>query len=196
MALIHTLVEGLMDEAAANRLIKEAGHTPGTCYGKRGFTYIKNKVRGFNNASVSSNYLVLVDHMDTGLTCPSEVVSRWVPHRRENLLFRVVVRELESWLLADRENLASFLAINTTKIPSNPEQLNDPKLALINLARSSRSKSIREALVPETGSTAQVGKLYNSEMVRFIREDWSITNARHISESLNKCYMHLEEITG
>jgi hypothetical protein len=183
-----------MDEAAASRLIKSTGHTPGTCYGKKGFTYIQEKVRGFNQTSVNTNYLVLVDFMDTGLACPADVVAQWVPHRQPGLIFRVVVRELESWLFADSENLASFLRVSATKIPSDPEQLTDPKLTLVNIARSSRSKSIREALVPEAGSKARVGKLYTSEMTQFIERDWNVENACMNSKSLSKCCKLLEEI--
>jgi hypothetical protein len=195
MAIINTLVEGLMDEAAANSIIKMAGHTPGTCFGKKGYTKIQAKVRGFNQTSVGAIYLVLIDFMDTGLDCPAEVVSQWVPYRQPNLLFRIVVRELESWLLADKENLADFLNVGVTKIPTDPERLKDPKLTLVNLARSSRSRSIREALVPDPGSaTAKEGRLYTSEMIRFIQERWDIANARGNSESLNKCCIRLEEM--
>jgi Domain of unknown function (DUF4276) len=195
MAIIHTLVEGLMDEAAANSLIKMAGHTPGTCFGKKGYTKIQSKVESFNQTSVGAIYLVLVDFMDTGLPCPAEVVSERVPHRRPNLLFRIVVRELESWLLADKENLADFLNVSVAKIPTDPERLKDPKLTLVNLARSSRSKSIREALVPDPGSvTAKEGRLYTSEMIRLIQERWDIATARGNSESLNKCCNRLEEM--
>jgi hypothetical protein len=184
-----------MDEAAANCLIKTAGHTPGACYGKKGYTKIQSKVQGFNKTSIGAIHLVLVDFMDTGLDCPAEVVSQWVPYRQPTLLFRIVVRELESWLLADKENLADFLNISAAKIPTNPERLKDPKLTLVNLARSSRSKSIREALVPDPGSaTAKEGRLYTSEMVRFIQERWDIANARGNSESLNKCCIRLEEM--
>ena len=189
------LVEGLMDEAAANCLIKTAGHTPGTCFGKKGYTKIQSKVRGFNKTSIGAIYLVLVDFMDTGLGCPAEVVLQWVPYRQSNLLFRIVVRELESWLLADKENLADFLNISAAKIPADPELLKDPKLTLVNLARSSRSRSIREALVPDSGSTtAKEGRLYTSEMIRFIQQRWDIANARCNSESLDKCCSRLEEI--
>lgn len=194
MAIINTLVEGRLDEAVANRLITAAGHMPGTCYGKKGFPYIQDKVRGFNQAATSGIYLVLVDFMDTKLDCPAEVIAHWVPYRQPNLLFRLVVRELESWLLADKEHLAYFLKISPSKVPANPEQLPDPKLALVNLARASRSKGIREALVPEPGSTAREGKLYNSEMNRFIEDHWDITRARKNAESLNKCCSRLEAI--
>jgi hypothetical protein len=98
--------------------------------------------------------------------------------------------------LMNKENLADFLNVSVAKIPTDPERLNNPKLTLVNLARSSRSKSIREALVPDPGSvTAKEGRLYTSEMIRFIQERWDIAIARGNSESLNRCCNRLEEMT-
>ncbi len=159
MALINPLVEGYTDEAAALKLIRATGHTAGICYGKRGCGYIKTKIQRFNRASRSSRYLTLVDLMDTECSCPPEVLARWLPRLAPNMLFQVVVRELESWLLADRENIAHFLGVGLVRIPSNPEEILDPKLKLVNIARSSRSARVRRSLVPDSGSTAQVGKL-------------------------------------
>ena len=90
-------------------------------------------------------YLTLVDFMDTGHSCPPDVVAQWLPRAEPGMLFRVVVRELESWLLADRENFADFLGISITKPPDQPEQINDPKQQLVNLARCSRKSQIRSA---------------------------------------------------
>ena len=72
---------------------------------------------------------------------------------------------------------------------------NDPKQKLVNIARKSRSKSIRDALVPEQNSTAQVGKLYSFEIKRFVRDFWSINTARVNSKSLDKCLIRLSEIS-
>lgn len=200
MAIIHPLVEGNLDEAVAFKIIKATGHTSGTCYGRKGIGYIKNKIQGFNQTARSIYYLTLVDFMDTQvinprLSCPPEVVTSWLPHRQPKMIFRVIVREIESWLLADRSNLAKFLKVNAGKIPANPEQVPDPKLKLINLARRSRSSQIRSALVPETGSTAQVGRLYDSEMKIFINTLWDIGKARSHAPSLDKCLKRLESLT-
>lgn len=192
MALIHTIVEGLMDEAMASRIVIESGHTLGTCYGRKGFSYIRDKINGFNKSAMSINYLALVDFMDTGLPCPGAVVTGWLPHRQPRMLFRVVVRELESWLLADREGMAEFLQISLTKLPLYPEILEDPKLTLVNLARTSRLKRVREALVPEPGSTAAVGRLYTSEIIQFINQRWDIASARQCAPSLERCCDRLQ----
>lgn len=191
MAIVHSLVEGDLDEAVAIRIIQDSGHTHGVCYGKAGFGYIKKKVQGFNQAVHAIPYLTLVDFMDTKLSCPAEVITQWLPHRSPNMLFRVVVPELESWLLADRVNLAKFLHISSNLLPQAPEQMPDPKLALINLARRSLSARVRSSLVPDAKSTAQVGKLYTSEMKKFINDDWDVQAARGIASSLDKCLLRL-----
>ena len=184
-----------MDEAAAIRIIEATGHTHGTCFGKKGCSYIEKNIHKFNLTAHDIHYMALVDFMDTKLSCPPEVISNWLPYKRSKMLFRVVVRELESWLLADRSNLAKFLKINIAMLPFNPEQIADPKLSLVNLARKSKSARIREALVPIIGSTAQVGKLYVSEMKIFINELWDIESARKTARSLDKALISLERLS-
>ncbi len=196
MTIINTLVEGLLDEAVAARLIIATGHQPGVSYGKKGFTHIKEKIQGFNQTAKTIYYLTLVDLMDTRLPCPPEVIKAWIPHRQPKMIFRVVEREIESWLLADHQGIAKFLQVNLNQIPSDPERLPDPKQALVNLARKSKSKKLREALIPNSNSTAREGKLYNSEMLNFINSFWNIEQARINSQSLDKCVRRLKSITG
>ena len=192
MPIIHTLVEGDLDEAAAVKLVMATRHTPGVCYGKHGWGYIRSKIQGFNQAARALHCLALVDFMDTGLDCAPEVVTQWLPHRRPRMLFRVVVRELESWLMADRGNLADFLRVDIALLPVAPEQLADRKRELVNIARHSRYRSVRSALVPDPESTAQVGKLYVSEMKQFIDERWDLQVARASAPSLDRCLTTLE----
>ena len=194
MTIINTLVEGLLDEAVAARLIAATGHQPGVSYGKKGFTHIKEKVRGFNQTAKTIYYLTLVDLMDTRLSCSPEVIKAWIPHRQPKMVFRVVEREIESWLLADRQGIARFFHVNLKDVPSDPEHLPDPKQAVVNLARKSKSKKIREALIPDPGSTAREGRLYNSEMLNFINSLWDIEQARLHARSLDKCVKRLEAI--
>jgi hypothetical protein len=194
MAIINTLVEGDLDEAAALKLILTTKHEAGVCYGKRGCGYIKNKIKGFNQAAATLHCLTLVDLMDTDISCSVDLIDQWLPHRNDKMIFRVVVRELESWFIADDENLATFLGIDRTLVPLNPEELKDPKRELVKLASRSRIKQLRSALVPEAGSTAQVGKLYNSEMKRFINSYWDLEVARKTAPSLDRCLRALEAL--
>ena len=192
--IIYALVEGVTDETMAHRLALTTGHEVGVCYGKKGSSWIKKNVGAFNKLAGSMPVLTLLDFMDTNFACPPEILEQWLPHRHPRMMFRVVVRELESWLLADREGMAGFLGVPLEKIPLAPETVSDPKRTLVNLARRSRYSSIRSALVPQQGSTAQVGRAYVTEINRFIFDLWSPERARNISPSLDRCLQRLAEI--
>jgi hypothetical protein len=194
MAVINYLVEGEIDEVVAVHIITKLGHEVGAGFGKKGSSYIKHKIGKFNLTAKNICYLTLIDFMDTGCECPAEVIIKWLPNRNDLMLFRVVVKEIESWLLADRKNIAKFLNVNIERIPLDPEAELDPKRQLVNIARGSRSSKIRLALVPGQNSTAQVGKLYTSEIKKFVNEFWDINTARENSPSLDKCLLRLQEI--
>jgi hypothetical protein len=192
--IIDALVEGITDEAAARKIVQETGHEFGVCYGKRGCGYIKGKVRLFNKSMSNRPMLTLVDFMDTDAACTPEVLSAWIPNRHVNMLFRVVVCEIESWLLADRTNFSKFIGVSQDRLSTAPEALDDPKRAVVNLAKKSRNRHIRQAIVPSKDSSAQVGSLYASEMIRFIGEHWDLQAARQYSPSLDKCMKRLEQL--
>ncbi len=194
MTALIVVVEGLLDEAVADCLLLATGHTKTNCLGKRGWTYIRNHVAQYNASASVMPFLTLVDLMDTGFTCPGEVCANWLPERKTDMLLRVVVREIESWLLADYAGIAAFLTIPVSFVPADPEKIADPKRELIALARRSKKRTVREALVPLQGSTAQEGPLYTSEMIRFARNQWNIESAREKSRSLDRCLLRLAEL--
>jgi hypothetical protein len=105
------------------------------------------------------------------------------------MCFRVAVRQVESWLLADRERLAKFLAVSTAKIPPVPEAINNPKNTVIELARQSRRREIREDMVPRPGSARAVGPAYTARLIEFViggERGWRPDVAARHSESLNR----------
>lgn len=192
--IIDILVEGLLDQAVARRLIDHAGHQVDTTFGMSGVSYLRQKAAGFNvRAWYGNPILMLVDFADTGLDCPPAVSSTWLPDRGPGFLLRVVVNEIESWLLADHLGIAGLLGISREVIPDDPERLNDPKQTLVNLARRSRRKSA-QALVPQPGISASVGAGYVGEMQTFVAERWNIEAARQRASSLERCLLRLGEL--
>jgi len=193
--VIDRLVEGLLDELVSQRLIRHTNHQVGTVYGKKGIAYIRQKVNGFNVKAQHGNPLsLLVDFMDTRLNCPPEVLHMWLPDRSSRLLFRVVVNEIESWLLADTDGIAETLGVRTALIPKQVETLVNPKRTVVNLARNARFRHIREALVPKQGSSASVGAGYNDVMGEFVLKRWNITAARRNANSLERCLIRLADL--
>ncbi len=160
----------------------------------RGWVYLKKNIAGFNKASKGMPYLVLTD-LDNRECAPS-MIQEWLPvTRNHNLIFRIAVREVESWILADRKGFAKFLGIAQKRIPENPDDLIDPKAELIHLARASRKRDLMKDLVPREGSTARQGPAYNERLVSFVRESWNPEAARLTSPSLERALRSLETFT-
>lgn len=142
--VVTAAVEGLTDEAVAERLINHAGGKLGNVHGRRGKGFLRRQIDGYGQAARRSPWLVLVA-LDMDAECPVGLVRIWLEKPGNTFLcFRVAVREVESWLLADRETLAAYLHVRSGRIPSNPERLEDPKRVVIDVASRSTSRAIRE----------------------------------------------------
>jgi hypothetical protein len=111
-----------------------------TTIGMRGRGYLKAKARELNRVAQSESVFVLID-LDSRNPCPAELVRTWLHGTTQaNMLFRVAVMEVESWVLADRPNCSNFLGVATKLIPADADTIDDPKKFLVNLARRSREK--------------------------------------------------------
>jgi len=154
---------------------------------------IKRQLNGYNNAAKYNHYFIIAD-LDNEYECAPSLIQDWLPgHHSDYLLFRIAVREIESWLLADRENFAAFLSISKTLIPLTPDIERDSKGIVISLAKRSKKREIREAIVP-INDYAKIGPGYNIQLGNFIRNSWDINSARANSPSLDKAIKSLEKI--
>jgi hypothetical protein len=157
-----------------------------------GFGYIKRLIKGFNHAAKVHPYLILtdLDHNE----CPVRLLTSWLPEpKHPNLIFRVAIREVESWILADRLGFAEFLGLPQARIPARPELLKDPKKTLVALAARSPKKGLRRDLCPRPGSTAHVGRYFNPRLVAFVRSKWCLERACRRSPSLARALRCLRE---
>lgn len=67
-----------------------------------------------------------------------------------------------------------------------------PKQALVNLARTSRRRAIRDDMVPREGSGRAVGPGYTSRIIEFVSNHWRPEQAAHVSDSLRRAIARLE----
>ncbi len=117
-----------------------------------------------------------------------------ISNKEDKLLFSVPVKEVESWLLADRQGISSFLNISIAKIDLSPENLLDPKEKIIHLSRTCKNRDAKAGIPPKSGAAAKVGIFYNSILRNYVEEFWSIDRAKENSPSLRKTIKMLEEI--
>lgn len=188
-------VEGDLDEALLRRITTYAGCQLGTIYGREGKMRLLQRLAGYNNAANFSPWVVLVD-LDSDCDCAPACIQQWLPQPSRYMCFRVAVRMIEAWLLADRERISDLLGVAEVNFPQNPDNLDNPKQELINLARRSRRR-IRNDLVPADGSGRSVGPLYNARMVEFIEDHtdgWRPDHALLRSDSLARCVNQLQQL--
>ncbi|MDW8326371.1 MAG: hypothetical protein RMK99_07380 [Anaerolineales bacterium] len=190
---ISAAVEGPTDEAVVTKLIAHVGALAGPVYGKNGKPHLRQHIGGYNNAARHSPWIVLVD-LDHDADCAPPLRNEWLPQPAPLLCFRVVVRAVEAWLLADAEALSSFLGVARTRVPNQPEALEDPKAVMVNLARQSRRRDIRIDMAPREGSGRPVGPAYASRLIEFVSGYWRPDVAAANADSLTRTIRCLRRI--
>ncbi len=190
---VAAAIEGLVDEAVVHKLIEHVGGVPGPVYGKHGKSALLKSMPGFNNAARHQPWIVLVD-LDRDYECAPPLREKWVPAASPRLCFRVAVRAVEAWMLADDEALGRFLGVARNRISQRPESLPDPKQALVDLARASRRRAIREDMVPRTGSGRAVGPAYTSRVIEYVQSEWRPEVAAARADSLQRAIAGLKRL--
>lgn len=194
-AIALIVVEGALEVPASLRLLQDVGiSTEGLApldKGGRG-RFWKDAPR-YNQAAASIGFVFGLADLES-FPCPSGLIQRHLKSSlHPNFVLRIAEQMLESWLLADT-GLARFIGVPIALLPRNPDAEVNPKQTLANLARRSRSRGIRNDLVPENGSLGIVGKGYTPRMSEFIEKHWRPNEAQQRSESLRRALAAIREI--
>jgi len=130
--------------------------------------------------------------------CAPSLIGEWLGQQAkpDGLLFRVAVREVEAWLLADKRNFASFARIPLAKLPEVPEDLYDPKQSLLNLVARHSPASLRQDIVVDRGSGPRQGLAYNERLSQFVRACWDLEEASMRADSLARTRRRIGELAG
>jgi hypothetical protein len=193
---VNVLVEGITDEAVVRRLLDHVGLRCGHVYGKNGKGALLKLLPNYNQAAHFTPWLTIVD-LDQDAECAPPFVQKVLAAPSRHMVFRVAVRAVEAWLLADIERAAAFLSIPRTRIPLDPDAVPDPKALLVDLARQSRRKAICEDIVPREGSGSRVGPGYAGQLIEFVTATehlWRPDIAVEHSDSLRRCMESLQTL--
>jgi hypothetical protein len=189
-------VEGDVDDAVARRLVLHVRAAVSVIHVRYGKDQLLARLAGYNAAARVSPWLVLLD-LDDDAECAPAYARACLRGRVPGMCLRIVVREIEAWLLADRERIARFLAVPRGAVPLVPETLADPKSAMVQLAAHSRRRDIRDDMVPRPGSGRKVGPAYSSRLIEFARDPrkgWRPRQAARNANSLARCLAALRQI--
>lgn len=190
---ISFVVEGDVDDAVVRRMALSIEVPVHEVFVRNGKPAVLRGLPGFNASAQSRPWFVQID-LDHDAPCPGAYVKKLLPRPSRHMQFRVAVRAVESWLMADRHGLSTFFRTRTSDIPHNPDLELDPKGAIITLAARSRTRIVRDGVPPRSGSGRRTGELYSALLIEFSRDHWNVNAARRNSASLDRAVMRLEEL--
>ena len=110
---------------------------------RKGKQYLLNRISAYNAAASHKPWIVLVD-LDQDAQCAPPRAAERLPSPAAFMCLRIAVRETEFWLLADRERFSGFMSVSKSRVPEYPDLITDPKQFVVNLARHSRKRDVRE----------------------------------------------------
>lgn len=192
---IYIATEDELSTSIAQKIIKSASNDfdiyDVLCRG--GYGYLKSHIQEFSNLARNVPVFLMTD-LDNN-ECPPSLINNWSKGRRlpENLIFRVCVKEVESWLLADHDGIKSLLGPRIGKLNDDPDTLDDPKRELLKLANKA-PRRIKNELIAEEGAAASQGLGYNLVLSDFIEKTWDLDAACARSSSLNRAYTALTNL--
>lgn len=187
-------VEDLLSESVARALLTQTGKAFSVTQTLplRSNVYLREKAPALNRTAKGFP-IVLITDLDRPNDCSPALIQRWLEGepRHPNLLFRVAVMEIESWVMAHWDVCADFLGVPISRIPLDTDKIEKPKEFLLTLARKSRSSRLKSELLPSNGATSKVGPGYNSLLGYFVRERWRAREACEASPSLKRAFERL-----
>ncbi len=160
-----------------------------------GFGWIKRKLNDYCTLAQHHHVFILTD-LDRA-ECPPSLRRRWVNDAGlieplpAKMCFNIAVTEVEAWLLADHNNLSSYLGIPSHAFPNDTE-IDDPKEFLLQCVLRHGSREAKIELLP-TGN-AMVGLGYNAHLSRFATDHWDFQDASQRNASLRRTVERISAI--
>lgn len=160
-----------------------------------GSSGVRQNFQSYVKTAATQPVVVMIDLDDA--ECPPTLKAQLLAQARvrqvpPRLVLAIVKREVESWLLGDRQTLSDFLGISPNLIRANPEELIDPKTELVELAKN--SKMYRNELCPKPNISAKVGVAYNDVLSLFVSRHWNPTEAAQHCPSLQRILERLRRL--
>ena len=195
MTPIAVATEDQLSEAIALRLISEVPtpHTVTFKLGNRGNGYLRSRMGSWYQMA-QQQVMVLLTDLDRA-NCLVEFRAQWLASAPpDNLLFRIAVREVECWVLADHVAMRTLIGAKGV-LPISPDELPDPKQALLGLVKGA-PRQVRDDLLKTIDGRLSQGLGYNARLSEWVNAEWSPDRASERSPSLARTRLRLREVVS
>lgn len=194
MLTVTLAAEGIADIAVLSRLAIDHKLAVAHQYMTGGKSKLDGRLTGFNNAARFGVWLVLRDQ-NSEADCPGDIARRLLPKPAKLMCFRLVVRAIESWFLADENFCSGVLGLPARFLAIPPESLPAPKTHFLSALANSGKRSIREQMVRSNRrGLLEAGPLYNDNLSRFAQDKWSPSRAAKKSASLQRAIRRIRDL--
>lgn len=165
------VTEGYTDEQVASRLLASCGLGVRLSVSGEGKDAITRDIGKWKAAARYRAVVVLRD-LDEDASCAAELRAAIVGRAPPLLVFRIAVRAVETWLMADRAAFAAHFELEPKVLESDLEALANPRKHLLDLISRHAGRHIRERMLPAPGSRHRQGPLYATDLADFARQAW------------------------
>ncbi len=195
MSGITLASEDELSEQVGLCLVAEVGLHAHQCLRRGGSGYLRSRVGNFCQMAAREPVILITD-LDQSACAPA-LIADWLQGAVQpaGLVFRVAVREIESWLIADHDALRALMGSRVRSITDDPDGLSDPKRTLLQIAEKA-PRDVREDMLARRNAVASQGLGYNARLCAMVREHWSPTRAANRSPSLARMRRRLRELAA
>ena len=170
---LRVVVEGTIDAAVVIRLLDFTGFRLYDIKVSGGKSRILDKLGGYNQSARYGHHWLVVLDLDQSAECAPVYLRQILPVRSGKMILRLAVHAVESWLMADQEQMGRFTGIRSTSFPHSPDDERDPKQSLIKLvATKCRKRQLQAGILPVPGSGRRAGPNYVFLLRQFALEHW------------------------
>lgn len=129
---LRVVVEGDTDLPFVRKLANYAGFDVDVEIDANGKDALDEAFPGYNGAARGSPWLVIRD-LDHDAPCAAALLTVQGVAPARWMVYRIAVREIEAWAMADAAGTSSFFGVKQSRVPDDPDDEDHPTRALVDL---------------------------------------------------------------
>lgn len=194
---LQIFVEGNTDEPIVSALMTATGWVSEkyeiSCAKGKG-----NIVRKIAKHAEAARQIPRILFLDSDNKCPVDMrkdLEKELTHIPDDFILRIVCTCIESWVLADREGLASFCGVDIAAIPASQKlaPIHNHKNELLKVLRKSKSPKGRR-MTQGNGNDLQFSDNYTHYLADLMTDYWDAERAAQNNDSLRRAIAQLKDL--